>query len=57
VNKYFKQNLQNGEWTPQNMSLSYWGNDVNKECSYKCRENYTWDGTNCVAKTRTANCE
>ncbi len=51
VNEYFKQNLQNGEWTPPNKSRSYYYNDVNKECSYKCRENYTWDGTSCVSKT------
>ena len=57
VNKYFKQNLQNGERTPRNKTLSYRDNNVDKECSYKCIENYTWDGTSCVASTKKANCE
>ena len=57
VNKYFEQKLQNGGWSPQNKPLSYYNNNVNTECSYKCIENYTWDGTSCVASTKKANCE
>ena len=56
VNKYFEQKLQNGGWSPQNKPLSYRDNNVDKECSYKCIENYAWDGTSCVASTRTVNC-
>ena len=27
------------------------------ECRFKCKENYTWNGSKCVADTRTVTCE
>ena len=58
VNEYFKQNLQNGGWTPPNKSRSYYYNDVNKECSYKCdtENGYSWNDAVYKCELQTYNC-
>ena len=46
----------NGEaWQPTTTG-SYNTTASSAECRFKCKTNYTWDGSKCVANTRTENC-
>lgn len=47
----------NGEdWEPSNQGT--FNEEVSEtECRFKCRENYDWNGSTCIAETREADCD
>lgn len=47
----------NGEdWVPPTTG-SYNENSNERECRFKCKENYTWNASKCLADSRRVNCE
>ncbi len=49
------QTWNGSSWLPVTTG-SYNTTASSAECRFKCKTNYTWDGSKCVANTRTANC-
>ena len=49
------QNWNGTGWTPTTAG-SYNTSSSNSECRYKCKENYNWKNSECVAKTRKEAC-
>lgn len=43
-------------WTPTNQSL-YSPNGSTTECLYKCVENYSWTGSECIFGSKTGTCD
>ena len=49
------QEWNGSEWVPSEIG-TYNEEPSSKECRYKCKENYTWDGSVCNADSRTTEC-
>jgi len=43
-------------WAPAESTTVYNETSSDIECHYKCANNYTWDGSTCVADSRTFSC-
>jgi len=52
----FTQVWTGSAWSPADSITSYNTSASDTECRYTCAENYTWNGSVCVADTKTFNC-
>lgn len=52
----YTQTWTGEEWTPSATAATYNTTASNTECRFKCDTNYSWENSQCVADTRTANC-
>lgn len=50
------QTWNGNEWTPST-EATFGTNPSNTKCRFVCNQNYEWNDSECVAGTRTANCD
>lgn len=52
----FTQTWDGDTWEPSTKSAVHSDEASSGDCRYKCANNYTWDGWNCVGSTQTFTC-
>ncbi|MGI6393413.1 MAG: DUF1566 domain-containing protein [bacterium] len=53
----YTQTWNGNEWVPAKSSTTYNETESTEECRFKCAENYSWDGSECLADTRVTDCD
>ena len=52
----YEQTWSGSEWVPVDSTTEYNETADTQSCRYKCSDNYTWNGSTCIADTKTYNC-